>query len=150
MSTAAAPTIALCAEIDERRPAGVVNVAPIAPPSTARRQVVLRSTGPCTWRPSWTHRSCSSRSVAGQRASLARGLPVASDEGDGARARRALDTARATAVRARVPAETEILEGAPMCRIAEFARDRGARLVVGSRQRTPGRSVSSRVAGEER
>jgi nucleotide-binding universal stress UspA family protein len=39
-----------------------------------------------------------------------------------------------------------ILEGSPRRRIPEFARDRGARLVVvGSRARRLGRSVSSGV-----
>jgi nucleotide-binding universal stress UspA family protein len=60
-----------------------------------------------------------------------------------ARARRALDGALAVAVSAGVPAEGEILEGSPKRRISEFARDRSARLiVVGSRPRKPGQSVS--------
>ena len=60
-----------------------------------------------------------------------------------ARARVVLDRALAVAAHAGVDAETEILEGAPRRRIAEFARDRQARLVVvGSRQRRLGRSVS--------
>jgi nucleotide-binding universal stress UspA family protein len=63
-----------------------------------------------------------------------------------ARARHVLDRALAVAARAGVPAEAEILEGSPRRRIAEFARDRGARLVVvGSRKRKFGRSVSSGV-----
>jgi nucleotide-binding universal stress UspA family protein len=63
-----------------------------------------------------------------------------------AHARRVLDRALAVAARAGVPAEAEILEGSPMRRIAEFARDRGARLVVvGSRKRKLGRSVSGGV-----
>jgi nucleotide-binding universal stress UspA family protein len=64
-----------------------------------------------------------------------------------ARARRALDEARRTAARAGVVADGEILEGSPRRRIPEFARDRGARLVVvGRRARTLGRSVSRSVA----
>jgi nucleotide-binding universal stress UspA family protein len=63
-----------------------------------------------------------------------------------ARARRALDRALAVADSAGVPAEGEILEGSPRRRISEFARDRGARLiVVGSRRRKLGRSVSTGV-----
>ncbi len=65
-----------------------------------------------------------------------------------ARARRTLDEARRTAARAGVVADGEILEGSPRRRIPEFARDRGARLVVvGRRGRTLGRSVSRSVAG---
>jgi len=63
-----------------------------------------------------------------------------------ARARRALDRALAVADSAGVFAQGEILEGSPRRRIPEFARDRDARLVVvGSRQRKLGRSVSSGV-----
>jgi nucleotide-binding universal stress UspA family protein len=63
-----------------------------------------------------------------------------------ARARRALDLALPTAARAGVAAEGEILEGSPRKRILEFARDRGARLVVvGRRRRKLRRSVSSAV-----
>jgi nucleotide-binding universal stress UspA family protein len=63
-----------------------------------------------------------------------------------ARARRALERALAVADRAGVPAEGEILEGAPRRRIAELARDRSARLiVVGSRTRKLGQSVSTGV-----
>jgi nucleotide-binding universal stress UspA family protein len=63
-----------------------------------------------------------------------------------ARARRTLERAVAAAARAGVPAVGEILEGSPRRRISEFAQDRGARLVVvGSRQRKLGRSVSSGV-----
>ena len=63
-----------------------------------------------------------------------------------AHAERVLNRAVAVATRAGVRAEGEILEGSPMRRIAEFARDRGARLVVvGSRRRRLGRSVSSGV-----
>jgi nucleotide-binding universal stress UspA family protein len=63
-----------------------------------------------------------------------------------ARARRVLDRALAVAAGAGVSAEAETLEGSAMRRIAEFARDRGARLVVvGSRKRKFGRSVSSGV-----
>jgi nucleotide-binding universal stress UspA family protein len=63
-----------------------------------------------------------------------------------ARARRTLERAVAAAGRAGVPAEGEILEGSPRRRIPEFARDRGARLVVvGSRKRGLRRSVSSGI-----
>ena len=63
-----------------------------------------------------------------------------------AHARRVLDCALAVAARAGVCAEGEVLEGSPMRRIAEFVRDRGARMVVvGSRRRRLGRSVSSGV-----
>jgi nucleotide-binding universal stress UspA family protein len=63
------------------------------------------------------------------------------------RARRVLDRALAAAERAGVRAEGEILAGSPTRRIREFARDRNARLVVvGSRKRKLGRSVSSGVA----
>lgn len=64
-----------------------------------------------------------------------------------ARARRTLDEACRTAARAGVAAAGEILEGSPRRRIAEFARDRGAQLVVlGHRRRLLGRSVSRSVA----
>jgi nucleotide-binding universal stress UspA family protein len=63
-----------------------------------------------------------------------------------AHGRRVLDRALATAVRAGVQAESEILEGAPRRRIAEFARDRGAQVVVvGARKWRLGPSVSSGV-----
>jgi nucleotide-binding universal stress UspA family protein len=63
-----------------------------------------------------------------------------------ARARRALGQALRSAARAGVAAESEILEGSPRKRIREFARERGARLVVvGPRRRRFGRSVSSSV-----
>ena len=63
-----------------------------------------------------------------------------------ARARRALARALRAAARAGVNAEGEILEGSPPKRILEFARDRGARLiVVGSRGRKRSRSVSRAV-----
>ena len=63
-----------------------------------------------------------------------------------ARARRVLDEALAVADNARVRAEAEVLEGSPRRRISEFARERGARLiVVGSRHRKPGPSVSAGV-----
>lgn len=63
-----------------------------------------------------------------------------------ARARRVLDRALAVATRAGVDADAEILEGSPRRRIAEFARDRVARLVVvGSRRRKLGPSVSTAV-----
>jgi nucleotide-binding universal stress UspA family protein len=64
-----------------------------------------------------------------------------------ARGRRVLDQALAVAEAAGVSAEGEILEGSPRRRIAEFASDRGAQLVVvGSRGRKVGRSVSRGVA----
>jgi nucleotide-binding universal stress UspA family protein len=63
-----------------------------------------------------------------------------------ARARHVLDRAFALAAAAGVDAEGEILEGSARSRIAEFARDRGARLiVVGSRRHRLGRSVSGGV-----
>jgi nucleotide-binding universal stress UspA family protein len=63
-----------------------------------------------------------------------------------ARARRVLDRALAVANSAGVQAEGEILEGSPRRRITEFARDRGARLiVVGSRGRKLRQSVSTAV-----
>jgi nucleotide-binding universal stress UspA family protein len=62
------------------------------------------------------------------------------------RARRALDAALASAQRAGVDAEGEVLEGKPRRRILEFADDRGARLIViGARGRRFGRSVSAGV-----
>ena len=62
------------------------------------------------------------------------------------RARRALDAALASAERAGVEAQGEILEGNPRRRIIEFAGDRGARLVVvGSRGRLLGRGMSTSV-----
>jgi nucleotide-binding universal stress UspA family protein len=62
-------------------------------------------------------------------------------------ARKVLDGALKTAADAGVNAEAEILEGSPQRRIAEFAKHRGAQLVVlGSRRRKLGRSVSSGVA----
>lgn len=69
-----------------------------------------------------------------------------------ARARRVVDRALAIADDAGVASESEILEGSPRRRIAEFARDRGARLiVVGSRGRKLRQSVSTgvtRAAGQ--
>jgi nucleotide-binding universal stress UspA family protein len=63
-----------------------------------------------------------------------------------ARARQVLDRVLALAAAAGVDAEGEILEGSARSRIAEFARDRGARLVVvGSRRHRLGRSVSGGV-----
>jgi nucleotide-binding universal stress UspA family protein len=63
-----------------------------------------------------------------------------------ARARWAVDEAVAAADRAGVRAQGEVLEGSPKRRIAEFARDRNARLiVVGSRRYKVGQSVSSGV-----
>ena len=58
-----------------------------------------------------------------------------------------LDGALAAAARAGVDAEGEILEGRPRKRILEFARDRGARLiVVGSGRRKLGPSVSGAIS----
>jgi nucleotide-binding universal stress UspA family protein len=63
-----------------------------------------------------------------------------------ARGRRVLDDALQAAAAAGVHAEGEILEGSPRRRIAEFARNRGAQLVVvGSRRHRVGRSVSRGV-----
>ena len=63
-----------------------------------------------------------------------------------ARAHRVIDRALDVAASAGVHAEAEILEGSPRRRIAEFARDRGARLVVvGSRKRRLVPSVSNGV-----
>jgi nucleotide-binding universal stress UspA family protein len=63
-----------------------------------------------------------------------------------ARGRRVLRRALGAAAAAGVHAEGEILEGSPRRRIADFARDRRARLVVvGSRRRKVGRSVSRGV-----
>jgi len=59
------------------------------------------------------------------------------------RARPVLDRALRIARVAGVEAEAEILEGLPQRRIVEFARDRGAQLVVlGSRRRRLGRSIA--------
>jgi nucleotide-binding universal stress UspA family protein len=63
-----------------------------------------------------------------------------------ARARGVLDQALKVAAGAGVEAEGMILEGSPERRIAEIARDRGARLVVvGSRRYKLGRGVSTAV-----
>jgi nucleotide-binding universal stress UspA family protein len=63
-----------------------------------------------------------------------------------AKARRVLDRAAVVAAAAGVRADGEILEGSPQRRIPEFARDRGARIiVVGSRGHKLGRSVSTGV-----
>jgi nucleotide-binding universal stress UspA family protein len=63
-----------------------------------------------------------------------------------ARARRALQAALAVAASEGVDATAEVLEGSPRRRIAEFARDRQARLVVvGSRKRKLTPSVSRGV-----
>jgi nucleotide-binding universal stress UspA family protein len=60
--------------------------------------------------------------------------------------RRALSDALAIAEQAGVPATGEELAGSPARRVVEFARQRGARLVVlGSRRRRLGRSVSRDV-----
>ena len=62
------------------------------------------------------------------------------------RARRVLDRALWIASIAEVEAEAEILEGSPQRRIVEFARARGAQLVVmGSRRRRFGPSVARAV-----
>lgn len=59
------------------------------------------------------------------------------------RARQALDVALAVAADAGVTAQGEIIEGDAADRIVEFARNREARLlVVGSRRRRLGRSIS--------
>jgi nucleotide-binding universal stress UspA family protein len=61
--------------------------------------------------------------------------------------RAVLDAALDTASRAGVAADGEVLEGVPSRRIVEFARDRGARIVVvGSRRRRFSPSVSRNVA----
>ena len=63
-----------------------------------------------------------------------------------ARARRVLGEALAVADNAGVPADIEVLEGSPRRRVSEFARERGARLiVVGSRRHKLGPSVSTGV-----
>jgi nucleotide-binding universal stress UspA family protein len=63
-----------------------------------------------------------------------------------ARARRALKAALAVAAHEGIDATAEVLEGSPRRRIAEFARDRKARLVVvGSRRRKLTPSVSRGV-----
>jgi nucleotide-binding universal stress UspA family protein len=63
-----------------------------------------------------------------------------------ARARRGLDEARAVAEDACLAAEIEVLEGSPRRRISEFARERGAQLiVVGSRRHKLSPSVSTGV-----
>jgi nucleotide-binding universal stress UspA family protein len=65
---------------------------------------------------------------------------------DMARARVVLADAVGVATAAGVDAETEILEGSPRRRLAEFARQRDARLlIVGSRRRKLGRGVSRAV-----
>jgi nucleotide-binding universal stress UspA family protein len=62
------------------------------------------------------------------------------------RARRVLDSALEIADAEEVEAEAEILEGSPGQRIVEFARDRGAQLlVVGSRRRRFRPSVARAV-----
>lgn len=68
-----------------------------------------------------------------------------------ARARRVLARALRAASCAGITAESEILEGSPRRRILEFARERGARLVViGRRRRRLGRSVSCAVVSAAR
>ena len=67
-----------------------------------------------------------------------------------ARAGRVLEKALAVAENAGVAAEGEILEGSPRRRILEFARDRGAQLiVVGSHGRNVRRSVPRALRGGE-
>jgi nucleotide-binding universal stress UspA family protein len=68
-----------------------------------------------------------------------------------AEARRVIDLALHDAARAGVEAEGEILEGTPPKRIVEFAKDRSARLIViGSRRRRLGRSVSRAIVRASR
>ena len=63
------------------------------------------------------------------------------------RARRVVERALRTAKVAEVSAEAEILEGSPRRRIVEFARDRGAQLmVVGSQRPRLRRSIAHAVA----
>jgi nucleotide-binding universal stress UspA family protein len=62
-----------------------------------------------------------------------------------ARARRILESALHAAASRGVDAESEVLEDSPRKRIGEFAIDRGARFVVGSRRRTLGCGVSGVV-----
>ena len=63
------------------------------------------------------------------------------------RARRVVDRALRIARVAEVEADAEILEGSPRRRIVEFARDRGAQLVVvGSGRRRLRRSVGWAIA----
>jgi nucleotide-binding universal stress UspA family protein len=67
-------------------------------------------------------------------------------DGEIAAGTRAIDDALAVAKRADVSASGEQLHGNPARRVAEFARLRGARLLVlGSRRRRLGRSVSRAV-----
>jgi nucleotide-binding universal stress UspA family protein len=61
-------------------------------------------------------------------------------------ARKALDAAMAVAAKAGVDASEEVIDGQPARRLLEFARLRGARLlVVGHRRRRWGRSIARRV-----
>ena len=61
-------------------------------------------------------------------------------------ARRVIDLALLGAARSGIEAEGEILEGSPRKRIVQFASDRSAQLIViGSRRRRLGRSVSRAV-----
>lgn len=64
-----------------------------------------------------------------------------------ARGRHVINRALRAAARAGVAAEGEILEGSPRKRILEFARDRGARLVVVGRRRLR-RGVSDTSHGD--
>jgi nucleotide-binding universal stress UspA family protein len=60
--------------------------------------------------------------------------------------RKALSRVGKMAAGANVEADQVILEGAPARRLVEFARSRGAQLIVtGTRRRKVGRSVSQRV-----
>jgi nucleotide-binding universal stress UspA family protein len=68
-----------------------------------------------------------------------------------ARAQSILDRALGSAKAAGLDAESEILEGTPRRRLAEFARDRRARLlVVGARRRRLGRGVSRELVRNAR
>jgi nucleotide-binding universal stress UspA family protein len=68
-----------------------------------------------------------------------------------AEARRVIDHALRGAAGVGVEAEGEILESSPPKRIVEFARDRSARLIViGSRRRWLGRSVSCAIVRASR
>jgi nucleotide-binding universal stress UspA family protein len=68
-----------------------------------------------------------------------------------ARAQSILDRALGSAKAAGLDAESEILEGTPRRRLAEFARDRRARLlVVGARRRRFGRGVSRELVRNAR
>lgn len=146
MTTVATPTVTPRAEIDEHRPTGAENVAPIIAAvdgTAASRAAVDEAVHLAAKLDAPLVFVYARRGPAGF---LGEPLYQRRLTKKMARARRALDTALAIAVHAGTPAEAEILEGSPMRRIAEFAGDRGARLVVvGSRKRKLGRSVSSGV-----